>query len=99
MNITNNNIEPEHTCTEYKCEKKSLLTGREKEILISLAKGLTNNQIGKLLSLSTSTVKNHLSKIYIKLDISNRTQATIYTIQNLPYKEAFVSKTDGRLIN
>ena len=88
MDIINNNF-----------EKNSLLTDREKEILISLAKGLTNNQIGKLLSLSTSTVKNHLSKIYIKLDISNRTQATVYTLQNLLDKETLISKTDGSLIN
>ena len=99
MNIINNNIESEQVCAQYNGEKNSLLTGREKEILISLAQGLTNNQIGKLLLLSTSTVKNHLSKIYIKLDISNRIQATLYTIQNLLDKEALVSKTNGSLIN
>jgi DNA-binding NarL/FixJ family response regulator len=52
-----------------------LLTPREKEILLSLTEGKTNRQIASELNVSESTVKSHLSSIYSKLDVSNRTQA------------------------
>ena len=56
------------------------LTTREKEILVHLAQGKTNKQISNELSVSTSTVRNHISNIFIKLNISNRSQATAIAI-------------------
>ena len=56
------------------------LTNREKEILVHLAQGKTNKEISKELLLSTSTVRNHISNIFIKLNISNRSQATAIAI-------------------
>ncbi|OGI18550.1 MAG: hypothetical protein A3B68_02140 [Candidatus Melainabacteria bacterium RIFCSPHIGHO2_02_FULL_34_12] len=56
------------------------ITNREKEILIHLAQGKTNKEISQLLVLSTSTVRNHISSIFIKLRISNRSQATAIAI-------------------
>ena len=56
------------------------LTNREKEILVHLAQGKTNKQISKELLLSTSTVRNHISNIFLKLNISNRSQATAIAI-------------------
>ena len=56
------------------------ITTREKEVLIHLAQGKTNNQISKELMLSTSTVRNHISSIFAKLRISNRSQATALAI-------------------
>lgn len=56
------------------------ITNREKEILIHLAKGMTNKQISKCLVLSPSTVRNHISNIFIKLKITNRSQATAVAI-------------------
>ena len=56
------------------------ITNREKEVLIHLAQGKTNNQISKELMLSTSTVRNHISSIFTKLRISNRSQATALAI-------------------
>ena len=56
------------------------ITNREKEILIHLAQGRTNKEISQLLMLSTSTVRNHISSIFTKLRITNRSQATAIAI-------------------
>ena len=56
------------------------LTNREKEVLVHLARGKTNKQISECLILSPSTVRNHISSIFIKLKISNRSQATAIAI-------------------
>ena len=56
------------------------ITYREKEILVHLAQGKTNKQISQSLMLSPSTVRNHISSIFTKLNISNRSQATAIAI-------------------
>ena len=56
------------------------ITSREKEILLQLAQGKTNKQISQELLLSPSTVRNHISSIFTKLQISNRSQATAIAI-------------------
>ena len=56
------------------------ITNREKEVLTYLAQGYTNKQISSLLHLSYSTVRNHISSIFIKLQVSNRSQATAIAI-------------------
>ena len=56
------------------------VTNREKEILVHLAQGKTNKQISQALMLSPSTVRNHISNIFTKLNISNRSQATAIAI-------------------
>jgi DNA-binding NarL/FixJ family response regulator len=53
------------------------LTERENEIIACLAQGMDNREIAERLVLSDKTVKNHLSRIYDKLRVSNRTQAVI----------------------
>lgn len=53
------------------------LTGREKEILLWLSKGLTNKEIGLRLSLTEGTVKNYVSGILQKLGVQDRTQAAL----------------------
>lgn len=52
-----------------------LLTDREIEVLRWITKGKSNYEIGVILELSTLTVKNHLQKIYRKLDVHNRVHA------------------------
>jgi DNA-binding NarL/FixJ family response regulator len=52
------------------------LTRRELEILRVVAEGLTNAQLARMLWLSEQTVKFHLSNIYRKLGVSNRTEAS-----------------------
>jgi DNA-binding NarL/FixJ family response regulator len=53
------------------------LSAREQEIVGLLAEGLDNRQIADRLILSEKTVKNHLSRIYEKLKVANRTQAVV----------------------
>lgn len=66
------------------------ITNREKEVLTYLAQGYTNKQISKFLNLSYSTVRNHISSIFIKLQVANRSQATAVAI----YSGLFKPKTD-----
>lgn len=58
------------------------LTDREEEVLRSLARGLTNTEIAQQLHLSEGTVRNHVSAIFAKLDVSDRTQAAIIAIRH-----------------
>ena len=51
------------------------LSNRENEILQWLAKGLLYKEIAEQLSISTSTVRQHIHKIYEKLHVQNRTEA------------------------
>ncbi len=57
------------------------LTGREVEVLSFLARGLSNNEIAGQLKLSEGTVRNHVSAIFAKLEVSDRTQAAIIAIR------------------
>jgi DNA-binding NarL/FixJ family response regulator len=54
------------------------LTAREREILALVSDGLTNARIGRELWVTEQTVKFHLSNIYRKLNVSNRTEASRY---------------------
>jgi DNA-binding NarL/FixJ family response regulator len=60
----------------------SKLTDKEIEILRLLSKGLNNAEISNRLCLSEGTVRNHVSAILAKLDVSDRTQAAIIAIQH-----------------
>lgn len=53
------------------------LTEREREILSLLAQGYTNTEIAQRLTLSPKTVRNHLSNVFSKLQVADRTQAII----------------------
>ena len=61
--------------------KAAGLTERETAILTALAKGLSNDAIGKELWVAEQTVKFHLTNIYRKLGVSNRTEAARYAFQ------------------
>lgn len=52
-----------------------VLTEREREVLELLAEGLTNQQIGERLFISSNTVKRHLKAVFEKLEVSNRAAA------------------------
>jgi len=56
------------------------LTPREMEILALVGKGLTNKEIAQQLFIAERTVKSHLTSILRKLDLSDRTKAAIYAI-------------------
>ncbi|MFW2476665.1 MAG: response regulator transcription factor [Sediminibacterium sp.] len=55
--------------------RKLNLTNREYEVLQQLSKGLSNAEIGEQLFLSLSTVKTHVSNLFFKMEVKNRTQA------------------------
>jgi DNA-binding NarL/FixJ family response regulator len=57
------------------------LTERELEIITALAHGQSNKQIARGLSISEKTVRNHISNIYKKLHVYDRTQAVLYAIR------------------
>ena len=63
-------------------KKIKLLTKREMEILIQVAGGMFNKEIAINLNISERTVKNHLSNIFKKIDVSDRTQAAVFAIRN-----------------
>ena len=60
---------------------RSNLTTRENEILETLARGLTNKQIGRELHISENTVRNHVNSVIAKLEVSDRTEAATVAMQ------------------
>lgn len=58
------------------------LTKRELEIIKLLVGGLYNKEIADNLNISEKTVKNHISSIFRKINVSDRTQAAVYAIKN-----------------
>lgn len=59
-----------------------LLTPREREVLTLLAQGYTNIEIAECLHISRHTVKNHVSNIYRKLQMDDRTQIALLAVRN-----------------
>jgi DNA-binding NarL/FixJ family response regulator len=57
------------------------LTTREMEILKLLAGGMANKQIAYQLTISEKTVRNHVSNMYEKLNVYDRTQAALYAVR------------------
>jgi two-component system response regulator DegU len=83
MELLRRMIEERHQ-KEESAPKPSLpipLSPREVEVLELLARGQSNNQIARELSISTSTVKNHVHHIIRKLGVSDRVQAAILAIE------------------
>lgn len=63
-------------------DKISFLTNRELEVLVQVANGMFNKEIATNLNISERTVKNHISNIFKKIDVSDRTQAAVFAIKN-----------------
>lgn len=63
-------------------EKINLLTKREVEVLVAIANGNFNKDIASNLNISERTVKNHISSIFKKIEVSDRTQAAVFAIRN-----------------
>jgi len=63
-------------------KKSNILSERELEVLRLIAKGLLNKEIAKTLYISEKTVKHHVSNIFKKLNVSDRTQAAIYALKH-----------------
>lgn len=58
------------------------LTDREREVLVLMAEGLNNREIGEQLVISSSTVKNHVSNILGKLQTTSRTHAVAIAVEH-----------------
>lgn len=63
-------------------ERLKSLTKREIEVLKAIAAGLLNKEIATNLGISERTVKNHISNIFKKIDVADRTQAAVFAIRN-----------------
>lgn len=63
-------------------EKIEALTKRELEVLIQVANGMFNKEIAINLNISERTVKNHISNIFKKIEVNDRTQAAVFAIKN-----------------
>ncbi|WP_283589608.1 response regulator [Staphylococcus nepalensis] len=63
-------------------EKIDALTRRELEVLILVASGMFNKEIAEEMKISERTVKNHISSIFKKIDVADRTQAAVFAIKN-----------------
>lgn len=68
--------------SNYKSKYKDILTDREVEIIKLISLGLSNKEIGAQLSFSQGTIKNNVSKILEKLDMSDRMQIAIFAMEN-----------------
>ncbi len=63
-------------------DKAKEITKREKQILASIAAGKSNKDIAEDFDISERTVKNHITSLFRKIDVSDRTQAAVFAIRN-----------------
>ena len=69
---------------DYALDKERIecLTKRELDVLRLISEGCSNKKISDELTISERTVKNHISNIFKKIDVSDRTQAAVFAIKN-----------------
>lgn len=58
------------------------LSPRELSILKLISAGKTNKEIAEVLSISDKTVRNYMSNLFVKIHVSNRTEAAVYWLRN-----------------
>jgi len=83
-NMTSELVKEFNRITKHEKQRNSenSLTAREVEVLELIAEGMLNKNIAKTLFISEKTVKNHVSNIFKKLNVTDRTQAAIYALKN-----------------
>lgn len=75
--------EGEASSNEALLKQRLALTKREAEVLLWIARGKSNRDIGEILGLSPRTVNKHLEQIYSKLGVENRASATAIAVRAL----------------
>jgi DNA-binding NarL/FixJ family response regulator len=60
------------------------LTAREAEVLLAVRSGMANKQIARALGITERTVKAHLTSVFQRIGVSDRTQAALWAQRNLP---------------
>jgi len=70
--------------TRFRQDKKphEELTNREREVLLCIGEGMTNQEISDHLFIGIKTVKTHVSNVLSKLEVQDRTQAAVYVHRN-----------------
>ncbi|GAA0904679.1 response regulator transcription factor [Virgisporangium aurantiacum] len=57
------------------------LTRRERDVLVEIARGRSNREIARVLNVSVKTVKTHVSAIFTKLGVADRTRAALHAVR------------------
>lgn len=78
-------VDTETTNEISRLQQKLSLTAREAEVLLWIAKGKTNREIGQILGTSPKTINKHSEKIYKKLEVDNRTSAAAKALHYLEH--------------
>ncbi|WP_055426641.1 response regulator [Bifidobacterium aesculapii] len=71
-----------HHSPAYTDPELALLTDREREVLVEIARGLSNQEIADALFVSVPTVKTHVAHILAKINARDRVQAVVFAYEN-----------------
>ena len=85
LKIAYDNLKDEQVQVEINPDEKEkilYLTEREREICSLIARGKNNKEIAREIYLSEGTVKNHITNIFNKLNLRDRTQLAVYSLKN-----------------
>ncbi len=84
------------TAARLEGSERSVLSGRELEVLLLISRAMSNSQVASRLHISEGTVKRHLTNIYAKLGVASRADAVKKALSSglLTYRD--VSESDGQ---
>lgn len=76
-------VDGSESSEEQKLKQHLGLTQREADVMVWIARGKTNREIGQILGISPRTVNKHLEQVFIKVDVDNRTAAASIALKVL----------------